>query len=163
VGGWYLPMYGAGWLERRNITEYEQAACLAFACGAVHHVVDLLEMAEAEWEHEHYFRMKAASHPLARVLPVWKAPSPKEEIRRRFLRTAPASRVPAHVLAAPAELQHLAYGHATQAAVQSAAEFGSAWPRKGRSSKISACPIQTRKPGVPADERAGNPPVPDAW
>src|SRR5687767_2023481 len=26
IGGWFLPMYGAGRLERRNIVEYEEAA-----------------------------------------------------------------------------------------------------------------------------------------
>jgi hypothetical protein len=56
-------MYGAGWLERRNLWEYARAARLAADC-----------------------RLKAASHPFARWLRVWSAPAPKEEIRREFLR-----------------------------------------------------------------------------
>ena len=83
VGGWYLPMYGAGWLERRNIADYERATRLALECGLPAPASDLLEMAEAEWEHERYFRDKAAAHPLARVLPVWNAPGPKAAIRAR--------------------------------------------------------------------------------
>lgn len=83
VGGWYLPMYGAGWLERRNIAEYERATWLALACGLPRHASDLLDMAEAEWEHERYFREKAAAHWLARLLPVWRAPGPKAAIRSR--------------------------------------------------------------------------------
>ena len=83
VGGWFLPMYGAGWLERRNIAEYERAARLALAYAAPLHASDLLDMAEAEWEHERYFRENAASHPLARLLAVWPAPGPKIAIRMR--------------------------------------------------------------------------------
>jgi hypothetical protein len=33
VAGWFLPMYGAGRLERRNIVEYEDAAVYARASG----------------------------------------------------------------------------------------------------------------------------------
>ena len=33
VGGWFLPMYGAGRLESRNVVEYECAARLALAAG----------------------------------------------------------------------------------------------------------------------------------
>jgi hypothetical protein len=86
IGGWFLPMYGAGWIERRNIEDYERTARLAAQCGAEQGVDDLLDMAEVEWEHERFFREKAASHPLARALPVWSPPPPKAEIRRSFLR-----------------------------------------------------------------------------
>src|SRR5688572_33187883 len=34
VGGWFLPMYGAGWIERRNIVAYERAARLGALSGA---------------------------------------------------------------------------------------------------------------------------------
>jgi hypothetical protein len=81
VGGWFLPMYGAGFIERRNLAEYERAARLALECAAAAHADDLLDMAEAEWEHERYFREKAASHRFARLLPVWSAPGPKSAIR----------------------------------------------------------------------------------
>jgi hypothetical protein len=84
VGGWFFPMYGAGWIERRNIVEYERAARLGFLSGATDHVDDLLEMAEVEWEHERYFRENAASHWLAHLVRVWRGPGAKEEIRRSF-------------------------------------------------------------------------------
>jgi rubrerythrin len=84
VGGWYLPMYGAGWMERRNIADYERAARLALECASAAHVEELLDMAEAEWEHERFFREKAASHRLSSLLPVWQAPGPKSGIRGRL-------------------------------------------------------------------------------
>ena len=86
LGGWFLPMYGAGWIERRNIAECERAARLGAQCGAVAAVAELLDMAEVEWTHERFFRLKAASHWLARVLRVWPAPPPQAEIRRSFRR-----------------------------------------------------------------------------
>src|SRR5262245_30492653 len=45
VGGWYLPMYGAGVIERRNLAEYERAAHFALECSATVHADDLLDMA----------------------------------------------------------------------------------------------------------------------
>jgi hypothetical protein len=86
VGGWFLPMYGAGWIERRNIAEYERAARLDAPRGAAGFAGDLLAMAEAEWDHERYFRLKAAAHWGARLLPVWAAPPPRACIRRDFAR-----------------------------------------------------------------------------
>jgi hypothetical protein len=83
-------MYGAGWLERQNIREYERAARLAAAAGLDELVNDLLTMAEAEWEHERYFRLKAAAHPLARLLRPWPPPPPRAAIRTRFAREATA-------------------------------------------------------------------------
>jgi rubrerythrin len=83
VGGWFLPMYGAGWMERRNIADYERAARLAIESGELAHVPDLLHMAEAEWEHERFFREKAAAHWASRILSVWSAPGPKSAIRSR--------------------------------------------------------------------------------
>jgi hypothetical protein len=90
VGGWFLPMYGAGWIERRNIAEYERAARLSVLCGLAHLADDLLDMAEAEWEHERYFRLKAASHRLSAVLRVWPAPPTKAAIRQTFDKFAAA-------------------------------------------------------------------------
>jgi hypothetical protein len=84
VGGWFAPMYGAGWIERRNIRDYERAARLATRHGSAIFGDELLDLAEVEWEHERYFRLKAASHWCARLLHVWPAPPPKTEIRRSY-------------------------------------------------------------------------------
>jgi len=86
LGGWFIPMYGAGRLERGNIVEYEDAARHAQRCGRVELVDDLLHMAEVEWEHEAYFRAKCGSHVLSRVFPMWGEPPPREEIRASFAR-----------------------------------------------------------------------------
>jgi rubrerythrin len=80
VSGWYLPMYGAGWLERKNIVEYEDAAGYAAACGHDEMIDCLLEMAEVEWEHEKFFREKASSKGL---LALWPAAPAKETIRAK--------------------------------------------------------------------------------
>ena len=94
IGGWFLPMYGAGRLERRNIVEYEDAARAAALSGHGEFVDDLLDMAEVEWDHERFFRLKSASHPMWRWMPQWDPPPPREEIRKslfRFLRAAEGS------------------------------------------------------------------------
>src|ERR1043166_7290825 len=44
IGGWFVPMYGAGRLERNNIVEYEDAAVYAAACGHEELVDCLLAM-----------------------------------------------------------------------------------------------------------------------
>jgi rubrerythrin len=85
-GGWFIPMYGAGRLERGNIVEYEHAARRAYTCGRSELVDDLLDMAEVEWDHERYFREKTLSHVLARVIPVWSEPPPRDSIRASFER-----------------------------------------------------------------------------
>jgi len=74
IGGWYLPMYGAGRLEAGNIVEYEHAASLADTCGHGEMIADLLDMADVEAEHERYFRSKVESHWMRRVFPVWPKP-----------------------------------------------------------------------------------------
>jgi rubrerythrin len=79
--GWLAPMYGAGKLESRNVREYETAARYAHDCGSVDFIECLLEMAEVEWDHEHYFRERVLSHWLGRRLPLWPQPPPKETIR----------------------------------------------------------------------------------
>lgn len=83
VGGWFLPMYGAGRLELSNIVEYEDAAELAAASGHNDMIDCLLTMAEVEWEHEYFFRNKALGHLLTRLFPIWKAPAAKEAIRAK--------------------------------------------------------------------------------
>lgn len=79
--GWFAPMYGAGKLESRNIGEYELAAKYASECGQEKLIDALLTMAEIEWEHEQFFRAQVEVHFLARIIPVWKLPAPKEMIR----------------------------------------------------------------------------------
>jgi rubrerythrin len=84
IGGWFVPMYGAGRLERSNIVEYEDAARHAQAIGRMDMIDCLLEMAEVEWEHERYFRERILGHRLLRVFPLWPAPPPKESIRALY-------------------------------------------------------------------------------
>ena len=81
IGGWFIPMYGAGRLERYNIVEYEDAARFARESGHPEMLDCLLTMAEVEWEHERYFRERITGHALLRLLPLWDAPPPKETIR----------------------------------------------------------------------------------
>ena len=81
IGGWFIPMYGAGRLERSNIVEYEDAARHAQVIGRTDMIDCLLTMAEVEWEHERYFRERITGHALLRLLPLWDAPPPKETIR----------------------------------------------------------------------------------
>ena len=82
IGGWFIPMYGAGRLERYNIVEYENAARYAREAGHPEMLDCLLTMAEVEWEHERYFREQVEKHWLRRFVPMWSTPPPKETIRR---------------------------------------------------------------------------------
>jgi len=82
--GWFLPMYGAGLLESRNIQEYEEAAEYALTAGYVEFLDDLLTMAEVEWEHEKYFREKCHAHFLYHWFPKWPTPPAKKMIRKPF-------------------------------------------------------------------------------
>lgn len=84
VMGWLAPMYGAGKLESRNVREYETAARYARDCGRLDFIECLLEMAEVEWDHEHYFRARVMKHALGRRLPLWPLPPPKESIRQSY-------------------------------------------------------------------------------
>jgi len=84
VAGWFMPMYGAGKLERGNIVEYEEAAVYAAACGQHAMIECILTMAEVEWEHERYFRERVAGHKWLRFFPLWDAPPVKAQIRTRF-------------------------------------------------------------------------------
>lgn len=88
MGGRFIPMYGAGKLERHNIVEYEDAARYASRCGQEEMIECLLAMAETEWEHEQYFRGRVDGHPLLRVLKLWEPPPPKEMIRAKMGRAA---------------------------------------------------------------------------
>jgi ferritin-like protein len=84
VSGWFLPMYGAGRLESRNIVEYERAAVRALGCGREDLIDCLLGMAEVEWEHEYYFRHKVIGHRMLRLFPLWNVPPAKETIRKQY-------------------------------------------------------------------------------
>jgi len=84
IGGWFIPMYGAGRLERWNIEEYETAARHALEAEHAEMIDCLLTMAEVEWEHERYFRERISGHFLQRVFPAWKPPAARESIRLRF-------------------------------------------------------------------------------
>jgi len=84
LSGWFAPMYGAGRLESRNIVEYETAARHAHACGREDLIDCLLTMAEVEWEHEHYFRMRVLSHRWSNRFSVWPEPPPKDSIRKEY-------------------------------------------------------------------------------
>lgn len=84
IGGWFVPMYGAGKLERSNIKEYEDAASYAQAAGLTHMLDCLLMMAEVEWEHERFFREQIRGHWMLRFFPMWDVPPPKETIRAPY-------------------------------------------------------------------------------
>ena len=84
IGGWFIPMYGAGRLEKSNIREYEDAARFAEQAGLTGMIDCLLTMAEVEWEHERFFRELIEGHALLRVFPLWEIPPPKAAIREPF-------------------------------------------------------------------------------
>lgn len=85
---WFVPMYGAGRLESRNIVEYENAARYARDCGRTDLIDCLLMMAEVEWEHEHYFRERVLRSRWIKLLRVWPEPPAKEMIRKSFFGVA---------------------------------------------------------------------------
>ena len=80
LSGWYFPMYGAGWIERRNIQEYIDAAGFAALIGRADLMDELLEMARVEWDHEQYFRGKVLGHWLRHLLRVWRMPPPRDRL-----------------------------------------------------------------------------------
>jgi hypothetical protein len=84
IGGWFIPMYGAGRLESSNIKEYEDAARYAQAAGLPGMIDCLLTMAEVEWEHEQFFREQIEGHWLLRFFPRWVVPPAKETIRAAY-------------------------------------------------------------------------------
>jgi rubrerythrin len=81
LSGWFFPMYGAGWIERRNVHEYLDAAAFAAQAGRTDLVEPLLGMAEVEWDHERFFRGKAAGHWLCKLVPLWTELPPRESLR----------------------------------------------------------------------------------
>ncbi len=74
--GYLAPMLGAGFLESRNVKEYEDAAAFAAACGNPEFIDGLRAMADVEAEHEAYFRERVEAHWLGRFLPLWRHPAP---------------------------------------------------------------------------------------
>jgi len=88
VSGWFFPMYGAGWIERRNVHEYLDAAVFATQAGRSDLVEPLLAMAEVEWDHERFFRTKAAGHWLCRLVPLWAKLPPRESLRLPAIATS---------------------------------------------------------------------------
>jgi hypothetical protein len=60
VSGWFLPMYGAWLLEKRNVLEYERAAAFARGCNHEELIPCLMEMADVERQHEIYFGAKVS-------------------------------------------------------------------------------------------------------
>ncbi len=82
VSGWFLPMYGAGAIELRNIVEYEDAYALAQACGRSDFLECLETMAGVEREHERFFRERLSGHPLTRFVPLWDMPKQPSPARR---------------------------------------------------------------------------------
>lgn len=97
VGGWYVPMYGAGRIERRNIWEYEVAARLAREAGCRAFAEELLHMAEVEWDHERYFHDLVRGHRWHRRLHSWPDPPPRDAIRASFTADLPPATGPAPV------------------------------------------------------------------
>jgi rubrerythrin len=104
VGGWFIPMYGAGRLESANIAEYERAAALAHEAGYAEMIECLLTMAEVEWEHERFFRQQIAEHWMLRIFSAWPSPPPKHTIRSPY---AEAQRAQLDVKAAEVAPNHL--------------------------------------------------------
>lgn len=83
-GTWFIPMYGAGKLERSNVGEYEVAARLAFLAGEKAIIDELLLFAEVEWDHELYFKEKVQSHFLSKWISLWPEIHKREFIRSSF-------------------------------------------------------------------------------
>jgi hypothetical protein len=81
VAGWFLPMYGAGRLESRNVGEYAVAARDALASGRPDLAEPLIAMAEVEWDHEAYFRSRVEGHAALRWLRLWPPLPPRESLR----------------------------------------------------------------------------------
>jgi len=81
VGGWFLPMYGAGKIERRNVGEYVDGAAFARAAGLEGLVDELLYMAEIEWDHEQYFRARIDGSRWLRWFRMWPALPPRKSLR----------------------------------------------------------------------------------
>jgi rubrerythrin len=81
VGGWFVPMYGAGKIERRNVWEYVDAARFAHEAGLLAYVEPLLQMAAVEWDHERFFRELIVGKWQLRFLKLWQPLPPRESLR----------------------------------------------------------------------------------
>lgn len=81
VSGRFVPMYGAGTIERRNVHEYVEAARLAVAAGRPEFVDELLDMAQVEWDHELYFRSQVAGRWQLRLLRLWPSLGSRDSLR----------------------------------------------------------------------------------
>lgn len=75
--------------EEWHHRKYETAARFARDCERDDLVDCFLTMAETEWEHEHYFRLRVLSHRLAKYLPIWPQPLGKGSIRASGLPPIP--------------------------------------------------------------------------
>ncbi len=84
VTGRFIPMYGAGKIERRNVHEYLDAARYAEEAGQHQYVDELLTMAEVEWDHEQFFRACVSGHFLLRMFPPWPALPPRASLRTDY-------------------------------------------------------------------------------
>ncbi len=95
LAGWFLPMYGAGKLESKNVREYEIAARFAQESGHPELIDCLLTMAEVEWEHEFYFRSQIEGHAWLKWCPLWPTLPAKEAIREGWASTPLSTDIPA--------------------------------------------------------------------
>lgn len=84
IGGWLIPMYGAGKLERDNYHEYQTAIELALQAKLPHMAQALLQMSETEWDHEQWFRQQVLKHPLGRFMPLWKTLPARHHLREQY-------------------------------------------------------------------------------
>jgi demethoxyubiquinone hydroxylase (CLK1/Coq7/Cat5 family) len=80
LSGWYLPMFGAGWIEARNVQEYVDAAACARAAQLPGYARELARMADCEREHEAYFRGQVAAVWQTRIIGLWPVPAPETAI-----------------------------------------------------------------------------------
>lgn len=81
LSGRFVPMYGAGRIERRNVHEYVDAATFARRAGHVELVDELLDMAQVEWDHERYFRGQVTGRWQLRLLPLWPELGTRDSLR----------------------------------------------------------------------------------
>lgn len=70
VTGWLAPMLGAGWIERRNASEYFRAAEDARACGLPEVARLLVRLGAVEVDHHMWFSARVRSHWLGARLPL---------------------------------------------------------------------------------------------
>lgn len=68
VSGWFFPMYFAGKLESKNVSEYDEAAALAAGLGLCEMERILRRFSAVEKEHETFFYNMVTGHFLTPVL-----------------------------------------------------------------------------------------------